>query len=113
MVGDGWNSCADCAQHVCDRVDDTTAEQKRRRKRSIFDAAPRGPLKAEMPERCGMPLAQMCTPKQTWRQAVPGSSPHGPARESIPRDAAWGHQLYQPSVPISWCAAEAVSRESW
>lgn len=50
---------ADCAQHVCDRVADTTAEQKYRRKRSIFDAAPRGPLKAKMPERCGMPLAQM------------------------------------------------------
>lgn len=54
--------CADCAQRACDGVADTTAEQKSRRKRSIFDAAPRGPLEAKMPERCGMPLAQMFVP---------------------------------------------------
>lgn len=27
--------------------------------------------------------------EQTWRQAVPGSSPHRQTRESIPGDAAW------------------------
>lgn len=54
-----WDLCADCAQHVCDGVADPTVEQKSRRKRSIFDAAPRGPLEAKMPECCGTPLAQM------------------------------------------------------
>lgn len=45
-------------------------EQNSRRKRSIFDAAPRGPLKAKMPERCGMPLAQMFI---SWcEQSKPG-----------------------------------------
>lgn len=54
--------CADCARHVWDRAADTTAEQKSRRRRSIFDAAPRGPLEAKMPVRCGTPLAQMFVP---------------------------------------------------
>lgn len=54
--------CADCARHVWDRVAETTAEQKSRRRRSIFDAAPRGPLEAKMPARCGTPLAQMFIP---------------------------------------------------
>lgn len=55
----------------------------------------------------------MMRAEQTWRQAVPGRGLHGQAHTNIPRDAVWGHQLYQPSVPSSCCAAGTVSKGMW
>lgn len=82
----------------------------------FFVQLPRGSLEAKMPERGGAPLPRCLyrgLSRANLETSCSGRGPHGQAHTNVPRDAVWGHQLYQPSVPSSWCAAGTISKGTW